>query len=516
MKHISLRPDSWNSERRRYLLTFLLGFGTLLLVFLPVIIADGGYFIYYGDFNSQQIPFYNLANDAVRSGSFGWNWYTDLGANFIGSYAFYLFGSPFFWITTILPRSWVTFSIPILLCIKHGVAALTAYAYIRRFVQNSNAAIVGGLLYAFSGFQLFNLFFNHFQDVTAFFPLLLIAMEECVNRNRRGVFALAVALLATLNYFFFTGQVVFLVLYFIVRCFSRDFHASLRKFFVLLFEEILGVAIACAVLLPAALAVFANDRVSEHLYGMDMMAYSDRTRIWRILLSLFLIPDVPARPNLFSSNAAKWASIGGYLPMFSMAGALSFLKQRDGHWAKRLTIICAVCACVPILNSAFYALNGSYYARWFYMPVLILAMMTAYALDQKEIQWRYGFRICAIFMAAFAAISLLPKKDEEGNVVWFSFPNYPEHFYLVLAVCAAFLVLAALLIRHRNAGKPFWKLTVLTTTCACLICTMVVVYFGAFTPQRARQYADEAIDPENDISISVSEDDFFRTDISEN
>ena len=155
MKHISLRPDSWNSERRRYLLTFLLGFGTLLLVFLPVIIADGGYFIYYGDFNSQQIPFYNLANDAVRSGSFGWNWYTDLGANFIGSYAFYLFGSPFFWITTILPRSWVTFSIPILLCIKHGVAALTAYAYIRRFVQNSNAAIVGGLLYAFSGFQLF-------------------------------------------------------------------------------------------------------------------------------------------------------------------------------------------------------------------------------------------------------------------------------------------------------------------------------------------------------------------------
>ena len=166
MKHISLRPDSWNSERRRYLLTFLLGFGTLLLVFLPVIIADGGYFIYYGDFNSQQIPFYNLANDAVRSGSFGWNWYTDLGANFIGSYAFYLFGSPFFWITTILPRSWVTFSIPILLCIKHGVAALTAYAYICRFVQNSNAAIVGGLLYAFSGFQLFNLFFNHFQDVT--------------------------------------------------------------------------------------------------------------------------------------------------------------------------------------------------------------------------------------------------------------------------------------------------------------------------------------------------------------
>ena len=30
-------------------------------------------------------------------------------------------------------------------------------------------------------------------------------------------------------------------------------------------------------------------------------------------------------------------------------------------------------ALVPILNSAFYALNSSYYARWYYMPVLVLA-----------------------------------------------------------------------------------------------------------------------------------------------
>ena len=188
MKSVTLRRPALREELRRYLLAFLLGFGSLLVVILPIIIADGGYYIYYGDYNSQQIPFYNLANDAVRSGSFGWNWYTDLGVNFIGSYAFYLLGSPFFWLTTILPRSWVTFAMPVLLCMKHGIASLTAYAYIRRFVRSPHAAMIGGLLYAFSGFQLFNIFFNHFQDVTAFFPLLLIAMEELVNQNRRGVF----------------------------------------------------------------------------------------------------------------------------------------------------------------------------------------------------------------------------------------------------------------------------------------------------------------------------------------
>ena len=515
MKSVTLRRPALREELRRYLLAFLLGFGSLLVVILPIIIADGGYYIYYGDYNSQQIPFYNLANDAVRSGSFGWNWYTDLGVNFIGSYAFYLLGSPFFWLTTILPRSWVTCAMPVLLCMKHGIASLTAYAYIRRFVRSPHAAMIGGLLYAFSGFQLFNIFFNHFQDVTAFFPLLLIAMDELVNQNRRGVFALSVALLAAINYFFFTGQVVFLVLYFIVRCFSKDFHASLKKFFLVLLEAVIGVMIACVILLPSALAILANNRVSEHLFGMDMVAYSDRTRIWRILLSLFLIPDVPARPNLFSSDFGKWASIGGYLPMFSMAGVLAFLKQRDRHWAKRITVICAVCACVPILNSAFYALNGSYYARWFYMPILILALMTAYSLDNRQIDWKYGFRICFIFFAAFAAISLLPTKEDD-ETHWFSFAEYPFHFYLVLLICTAGLAVSIYLLRCRKKHKPFLKQAMALTTGFCVACTMAVVYFGAFEPFRARTYVDQAIDPEQEISLSVSEDNFFRIDISEN
>lgn len=515
MKSVTLRRPALQEELRRYLLAFLLGFSSLLVVILPIIIADGGYYIYYGDYNSQQIPFYNLANDAVRSGSFGWNWYTDLGVNFIGSYAFYLLGSPFFWLTTILPRGWVTFAMPVLLCMKHGIASLTAYAYIRRFVRSPHAAMIGGLLYAFSGFQLFNIFFNHFQDVTAFFPLLLIAMEELVNQNRRGVFALSVALLAAINYFFFTGQVVFLVLYFIVRCFSKDFHASLKKFFLVLLEAVIGVMLACVILLPSALAILANNRVSEHLFGMDMVAYSDRTRIWRILLSLFLIPDVPARPNLFSSDFGKWASIGGYLPMFSMAGVLAFLKQRDGHWAKRITVICAVCACVPILNSAFYALNGSYYARWFYMPILILALMTAYSLDNRQIDWKYGFRICFIFFAAFAAISLLPTKEDD-EIHWFSFAEYPFHFYLVLLICTAGLAVSIYLLRCRKKHKPFLKQAMALTTGFCVACTMAVVYFGAFEPFRARTYVDQAIDPEQEISLSVSEDNFFRIDISEN
>ncbi|MBQ8724409.1 MAG: YfhO family protein [Oscillospiraceae bacterium] len=407
---------------------------------------------------------------------------------------------------------------PFVLALKHGVAALTAYAYIKRFVRSQNAAIIGGLLYAFSGFQIFNLVFNHFPDVTAFFPLMLIAMEELVCNNRKGVFALTTALMACINYFFFTGEAVFLVLYFIVRCFSKDFPAFAKKFFQILIEAIIGVMIACIILLPAALALLSNYRISEYLYGMDMIAYSDRTRLLRIIQSFFMIPDVPARPNLFSEGLGKWASIGGYLPLFSMTGVIAFLKYRDGHWAKRLVIICMICAFFPILNSAFYMFNSSYYARWFFMPILIMSMMTACVLDEEHemLPSKDGMWITAAITAAFGVMALLPEKNADEKLTFFTLPKYPLHFLLVIAVAALSLFAAGYIFSERKNGKPYLKTAIIMTAAASVVCTASMIYFGANTRDAALNYIDKAIDRENDVTISVDEENFFRVDISEN
>ena len=83
----------------QYFKAFVYGVGISFLFFIPFIIYDKRYFLFYGDFNVQQLPFYQMAHDAV-SGSFGWSWITDLGANFYWFlFIFYLLGSPFFWLT---------------------------------------------------------------------------------------------------------------------------------------------------------------------------------------------------------------------------------------------------------------------------------------------------------------------------------------------------------------------------------------------------------------------------------
>jgi len=499
-------------QKDKYLFVFLLAFGIMMFIMLPSIIYNNGIFLYYGDFNSQQLPFYQHAHEAVRNGNFFWDWGTDLGANFIGSYSFYLLGSPFFWLTVPFPSSAVLYFIPWLLALKVGVAALTSYAFIKRFVKSKNACVIGALLYAFSGFQAYNVFFNHFHDVVAFFPLLLIALEERVQNNRRGVFALTVALSAIVNYFFFTGQVTFLIIYFFCRMTSKDFNITFKKFLALAVEAVLGVMLACFMLVPAVLAISSNPRVAGQLLGHDMVIYGDKFRIIRIIQSFFMIPDPPARSNLFSSSNARWASIAGYLPMFSMAGVIAFLKGKGKHWASKIVAICIIFAFVPFLNTAFYGFNSSYYARWYYMPILIMAMMTAYVLDNKKMSIKTGLPLCGAVLGFFVIVGILPVK-ENGKIVFGSLPEYKMFFWVSTMITVALFAVMSFLILYIKRDKLFLKKSVIFTAVAVLICTGCVVWYGMAQGPYQDAYIRQAINGGDKITLDA--DVFFRTDISE-
>ena len=65
-----------------------------------------------------------------------------------------------------------------------------------------------------------------------------------------------------------------------------------------------------------------------------------------------------------------------------------------------------------VLNSAFYALNSSYYARWYYMPILIMCAATMQALQDEEIDLMEGLRPVAVVTLLFAVFALVPKQED--------------------------------------------------------------------------------------------------------
>lgn len=369
-----------------YLHVFLLAFGAALLVFLPAMIWDRGYLIFLGDFNSQQIPFYHVAHRAIRSGSFGWDWQTDLGVNFIGSYSFYLLGSPFFWLTVPFPEHMISYLMGPLLILKFACAAVTSYAWLRRHVQKPQSAVLGSLLYAFSGFSIYNIFFNHFHEAIVFFPLLLIGLDELIDHDTKGVFALAVCVNAVVSYFFFVGEVVFTVIYFFVRFFTRGYTITWKKFAFVALEAVLGFLLSQFLFLPSLFVMLSNSRVSNYPDGLDIWVYANNQRLYVILASFLFPNELPSKQVLFPDASVRWTSLNAYIPLFSVSGALAYVRTHKKHWLSVLLKVLLVMTLVPGLNSTFVAFNRSFYARWYYMFTLMLSLATVKMVDEERVR----------------------------------------------------------------------------------------------------------------------------------
>ncbi len=504
------------TAKHRYLTVFLMGFLISCVIFLPFVIEDGGIFLYYGDYNVQQIPFYQLAHDAVQSWDIGWNWLTDLGANFIGSYSFYLLGSPYFWLTLLFPSAAVPYLMAPLFCIKFGVIATTGYAFCRRFSKTEEGAILGGLMYAFCGFNLYNIFFNHFHDAVSFFPLLLIALEEAVINRRRGVFFFAVFINALISYFFFFGECIFLVIYFMIRLLSPSFRVNLKNFTALAIETILGFGAAMILFLPSVYVVLQNSRLGNTLSGYSLLFYSSEQRYGLILSSMFFLPDIPSRPNFFANANAKWSSVSLYLPLFSMVGVISFISAKKKHWMKALLILCLVFAMVPMLNASFSMLNANFYTRWFYMPLLLMSTVTVMAVEDPQVDLKVGIRWTAIFVAAFSLIGILPSENDDGEMEWFSIPTYTDRFWIYVAISVVSLIIVGLLIHFfRKRIKTLLRYSIVGVTVAAVVCGMVMISMGKSHSYSTHDVVDVGIYGSENFNLPDWEEAFYRVDVYE-
>lgn len=454
---------------------FFYGIAISFLFFIPFILFDNGYFLFYGDYNVQQVPFYQMCHDAVRSGSMGWNWTTDLGANFIGSYSFYLLGSPFFGFTIPFPSSFVPHLMGPLLILKFGCASLTSFIYLKRYVKDLNYAVIGGLLYAFSGFSIYNIFFNHFHEAIIFFPLMLWALDEYMYKRRRGIFALTVFFCCTVNYYFFVGQIVFALIYGIVRLLFRSWSISLKDFLLLCCEAVIGVLCSCTLLIPTILAIVQNPRVNNPPSGWSALLYDWNQRYIHILECFFFPPDIPARPNFTPKSEAKWASLGAWLPLFSMTGVIAFLQSKKRSWLKRLLCILFFMSAVPVLNAAFQLFNMSYYARWFYMLTLMMSLATIISLEHADVDWKRAVKwTLGITLGIALPIGLIPK-NAASEKLSLGLEDYPTRFWAYVAIALLSLALLTIIFMYyKRDKKKFIK------CCTAGIALITVIYASYF------------------------------------
>lgn len=470
-----------NMKKNYCLQTFLWGLGLSFLFFLPWIIYNHGYFFFYGDFNVQQIPFYQMIHDSVQSGNIGWSYTTDLGANIIGSYSFYMIGSPFFWFTMLFPSSVVPYLMAPMLMLKFSLAAMCAYLFLRRYVREQKLAVVGGLIYAFSGFGIYNIFFNHFHEAMITFPLMLAAFDMYIYDKRKGMVSASVFLAAAVNYYFFAGQAVFIFIYWCFRMATKSYRMKVIDFIRLVFEIMTGFLAAGIVIVPSVFAVLQNSRVNNFPHGWGAIVFSNEQRYMHIIESFFFPPDMPAYANFTPDSNAKWGSVAGWLPLFSMVGVFAFYSLKTNKWLKKFIPILFIIAFIPIFNSMFQLMNFSYYARWYYMLTMMLVLATIICLDREDTDFRPALmKTFLITLTICLLIGFIPEDawDDESSKHELGLEKYSDRFWVWCAI--AFIGLAALviLLALRKRKKLFYRATAITLSVLIVGYSTVLVGVG--------------------------------------
>ena len=425
-----------------YIESFFLGMLIALAAFGIFIAMDHGLFMLSDDFNAQEQVFGTFMNRSIKSGDVFFNWGIDIGSDFISSFSFYNLGSPFFLMTLPLPGGGFPYLIGWMFVLKYGVAACTASMWLRQYTKTDGAALLGAVLYAFSGYQAVNIIFYHFHDMVAFFPLLLLGLDHLMKTGKISGFAAAVALNALSNWNFFIQEVIWLILYYviryqlsdsIVRAFKEKTFGPVRRHLPWIGRcfagGILGTLIASVLFIPSIHSMLGNTRANTHIPAKYALVFE--TEAYLQLLKGLLFPGEPMDYQL-SMETVNWYSVSLWLPMVGILLVLVFLFSGNGEkWLKQLLMTCGVFTLVPFLNNSFMLFTSEPYRRWFFMLLLMMSLASALVCErireseemQKRLQW-LGKKLGMIAVVLILYLVIFPwdfsQKQAVNDPVWFA------------------------------------------------------------------------------------------------
>lgn len=434
-----------------------------LLSFSGYIYLDGGVFVLRDDFNAQQIMFSTALNGTLKQWSGEWCWNVDLGTQLVGGYSFYNLGSPFFWISLIFHKNLFPYIVGIIYMLKYIIAGSISYLYIKRFVNDSKYAIVGSLLYAFSGFQCENLLFYHFHDVVAFFPLILLGLERALQEKKYALFIFSVFINCLVNYFFFVGEVIFLVLYFFCRFWGKPKN-MFRNATICIVSGGLGVGMASVLFIPSILFICGNSRSELQIYLESLLP---STQQFFYYLKGLLLPG-EAMHNESCIVNQSWLSTSCYLPLVGISLPLAYiLKKKD--WLTKLFVILLGIAFSPLLSSAFYMFTTNY-QRWWYMLILIMSVMSAVVLERRA-DFPVKRAICVnAIMVALLFLSLTKLKWSR----WTESVIYRETvFRILVGISLAGLLWMFMALR---SSQKYYVSMLTGISAACIVTTSLSIY----------------------------------------
>ena len=382
-KNLLNKIKCWKPSHSFYYFLVLIGVG---IGFYFIMLAENGFTLAYGgDYSAQYIPMgyhvWDYYHEWIKTGHFTlFDQTIYLGVNSFGSNAYYGLFSPFNIIIVLFPRILVPQAMAICSIIKLACAGLFFSIYVSHaFKLKEAVSRICGLAYAFAGWGAFYLWYNNYQDVLVFFPLVLLGVEKVIKENKPWVLCLGVFLLSICNYVLMVPYIICGFIYAMFRFFQSIPNKTVVENFKTLGFGFIGFAggliMALFVFWPALMATLSSPKLDSYSYFGELKSLLLNGKVgdfFKLLLSWKVAPD---------QHGSK-------------------LQTRILYPIIEFFVPASTCRSLPSLRIQSWDFDDMAVSLWCYVP-FIMFLVPALIQSAKERKWSHLIAFALLVFSLF-------------------------------------------------------------------------------------------------------------------
>ena len=366
------------------LLCFII-FNKFILGFAVYLFKDIG-----GDTLNVNFPsFVNIAEMLRENGLPGWSFEQGLGQNVFP----FSLSDPTTDLLYLLGSDNLPFGIIWVEIFKIICSGLLFFCYLKKLKLDTNAAYIGGLLYAFSGFMIVGGGWYIFSTLGLYTALILLSFEMLYSENKGWLFPISVALIAAYNFVSLYTCSVFLLLYVLFKVLAEE-KINFKKIPSLLLDMLLlgalGILMSAVFSIPNLLQMLDSPRVSgnasiaNELASIPIFALGDSNYLLTLLMRTFssdLLGNGSAFKGWWDYLEAPM-SYCGLISLLLVPQIFNFLKARQKIVYGSFIGLFIFTELFPWFRRGFWLFQGDYFRDFSLYVSIIFILFAVLALDK--------------------------------------------------------------------------------------------------------------------------------------
>lgn len=337
-----------------------------------------------------------------------------MGEDVIGALNYYGMGDPLNLLAVFATKTNGAYVFTGMYFLRLYLAGLCFKKYCSYFKLDALLSTAGSLCYVFSGYAITGgAKYIQFLSPMIYLPLILLGIEKIFHDKKWLCLSLTAAYAAVCNFYFLYMVSLFLIPYCIVRCISiygiKNPGEICKAIAGCIGACLLGIMLACPILLPSINALFDSLRKSADLRGIllnpdNYLPSLDRFKTY-----------ITGWQRPHTEN--YWTAIP-FIECIGLAGTVFLIKDKRGRQCILALLFGTILWCIPITSIVFSGFN-KVYDRWAFLLYFTYAVVFAFSFGRILKNKNLG-KLCVLVLVSIniSANLLLLYGQDAGGEYW--------------------------------------------------------------------------------------------------